>query len=102
MKKTAVLFPGVTSFIMLLAAIPEGFSYDYYVLLRCVVCFSAIFIAWDSHKNQKINWLWPMGLIAVLFNPLIPFQLARTTWIIVDLISSATFLSFLIKENRKI
>ena len=91
--------------IMLLLAIPSGlWPYSYYTILRWVITGIAIFI-WSlisELKNQ--NWSWATIGIAVLFNPIIPIHLDKSSWALIDFITAILFLMliFKIEDNKKI
>jgi hypothetical protein len=59
--------------------------YGYYELLRFVVCGVSIYGLYFSAKLEKIGWAFTFGIIAILFNPLIPIYLRRGTWQFIDL-----------------
>lgn len=101
MKKTSLSIkpPIITSIILLLLAILP-LPYGYYTLLRLVVCLTAAFLAWFSYKAQKVSWMWVMGFIALIFNPLIPLHLGRELWFIIDLIVAVVFGIFLLKFRK--
>ena len=80
----------IIAVLMLLWALTSP-SYGYYTLLRFVVSGVTAYASYFSVKFRKIGWAWIYGIIAVLFNPLVPFHLDRTTWALVD-VSVAVFL----------
>jgi len=80
-----VIALAIVSTIMLLLAIPPLWSYGYYLLLRIMVCVTAVALSSWAHKNEKSGWMWTMIIIAIVFNPLIPFHLGKEIWTIVDL-----------------
>lgn len=94
--------PAVASIIMLLLAIPEGWPYGYYTLLRLVVCGSSVYVGFLAYNLNKQGWTWTMGFIALLFNPLIPIHLDKPTWVPIDLVAAFLFLIalFVVKPNR--
>ncbi|MCK5305813.1 MAG: hypothetical protein KAJ66_01625 [Candidatus Omnitrophica bacterium] len=94
--KISIKPPVIASIVMLLLAILP-LPYGYYTLLRLVVCFTAIFLAWVSYKKQRIRWAWIMGLLALVFNPVIPLYFGREFWIFVDLVNVVIFGIFLFK-----
>lgn len=102
MKHSSIIIPGLISFFMLIIAIPEGLPYDYYIILRWIICASSLYFVWYIYENKKNGWIWPMGIIGILFNPLIPVYLNKSIWIFIDLISAILFLSciFLIKTKE--
>jgi hypothetical protein len=59
--------------------------YGYYKLLRFVVCGVTVYGVYFATKMQKIGWVLTFGIIAILFNPLIPIYLSRGTWQFIDL-----------------
>ena len=74
--------------IMLLLAIPSIWPYSYYQLLRWVVAIVACYNAYLSHESKQNNWMIVMGIIVVLFNPVVPIHLDKSTWGFLDLITS--------------
>jgi hypothetical protein len=63
----------------------------YFHLLRWVVCTVAIvFAAYGSSTNRA--WAgWVFGVLAVLFNPVVPVHLARKTWQPIDAAAGIAF-----------
>ena len=66
--------------------------YDYYTFLRFVVCGVSAYGAFISNEFGKDVWTWIFGIIAILFNPLIPIHLNKGTWAIIDIIVAIIFL----------
>ena len=65
--------------------------YEYFQLLRLVVCGAACYYAFSL--KQHPGWLWTMVAVAVLFNPLLPVMLSRGTWQVIDLAAGVVFLA---------
>ncbi len=64
----------------------------YYTFLRIAVCGTAAFAAYNYYQiNQKV-WAWLFGIIAVIFNPLIPLYLGKSTWSVIDILNAMFFL----------
>ena len=59
-------------------------GYDYYVLLRWVVCGVAAYAAFRASEVGKKGWAWALGIVALFFNPIIPVHLTRQTWGFID------------------
>ncbi len=59
--------------------------YGYYTLLRFVVCGVTAYGAYFAAEVKQTGWAWIFGVVALLFNPLIPIHLRRDTWAIIDL-----------------
>jgi len=87
----------IISIVILLLAIPPIWPYGYYILLRWVVTASAIFLVWIAYNLKKTFWLFLMGIIALLFNPIAPIHLDKETWIVIDLIVATIFLVSIFK-----
>lgn len=87
--------------IFLLVAI-GAWPYAYYQLLRWVVCGVGAYTAYLSYGSGRIGWAWTFGVIAILFNPILPFYMQRETWQVVDLAAAVPFLIFpFIDKKRK-
>ena len=68
---------------MLLGALGRH-AYDYYVLLRWVVCGIGALSAFRAAGFGKTGWAWALGIVALFFNPIIPVHLTRETWGFID------------------
>jgi len=87
----------IISTIMLLLAIPPLWPYGYYLLLRIIVCVTAVALSLGAHRKEKLGWMWTMIIIAIIFNPLIPFHLGKEIWSIVDLAVAVIFVISIFK-----
>jgi hypothetical protein len=62
---------------------------DAYHIIRLVVCGTCIFAAYEytkiSNHNKGINIL--ILVVALIYNPIIPFYLSRDLWIAIDIIA---------------
>ena len=76
--------------VMLLIAI-GGIPYAYYTLLRWVICISSIIMIAIAVDEKKIGWQIIFGLMALLFNPLLPIHLNRDLWFYIDCIGASIF-----------
>lgn len=103
MTQKQIVIPSIIVMILLLIAIFPIEEYGYYILLRWIVCITAIYIAYFSYETEKIYWTWVMGIIAFIFNPLIPFHLGKDIWIVVDFIAAVIFGTnmFIFKRKNK-
>ena len=81
----------VIAAVMLLIALAK-LPYGYYKLLRWVTCAAAVVVALSAHAWGKTWVAVPFGLIALLFNPLIPIHLSREIWRPIDIGAAALFL----------
>jgi membrane-associated HD superfamily phosphohydrolase len=103
-ERKAVIVPMLVVIVMLLLAIPSMWPYGYYVLLRWVVCGVSIFIAVQSYNWGRKIWMATMGLIALLFNPLIPVHLDKETWVFLDAVVALVYSIgvFTIKKGKQL
>ncbi|MCL6523662.1 MAG: hypothetical protein K6T34_03275 [Thermoflavifilum sp.] len=75
----------------------------YYTFLRIVVTIGAGAVLITEFKNGINFWIIVFGLIAILFNPLIPIYLGyKEAWIPIDLIAAILFgvKSFTTQSNK--
>lgn len=94
----------LASGILLLLAIPTGWSYDFYILLRWLIFLSSVYIAYGFYKSKLKAWMFIFGTIAFLFNPIIPIYLIKSSWILIDLVSAVLFFlaAYSIKKESKV
>lgn len=80
--------------LMLLIALGDH-PYSYYQLLRIIVCGASIFLTW-YFMQAKIEWLgWAFIVPAILFNPIFPIYMDKSTWQLFDLVFGIAFLASL-------
>jgi hypothetical protein len=65
---------------LLLVAVFGTWPYNFYILMRIVVCVTAAWMAIQLHANRRFLWESGLILVAVLFNPVAPFHFPRETW----------------------
>lgn len=86
------LIPAAIAALMLFGALGY-WPYGYYQLLRFVVCGVGAYTAFVAYEWQKLWATWLFGLIAVLFNPLIPMHLPREVWQMIDVTCAFLFVA---------
>lgn len=69
--------------------------YDYYMLLRIIVCAAATLLAILAYRSlsELTIWCGVFVALAILFNPFFPIHLTRGVWTIIDLASAVLFAS---------
>ena len=77
-------------------------SYDYYTLLRWVVCGVSAFAAYRAADARQTGWVWAFAIVALLFNPVIPVHLKRDTWAFIDFGVAIFLLVSVIFTDRQI
>jgi hypothetical protein len=72
--------------------------YGYYTFTRIVVCGFGAFFAFLAWEDGPLSRLWSVifGLLAVLFNPVVPIYLSRGSWFYFDLLAAALFAAHLL------
>ena len=76
----------------------------YYTLLRIIVTIGSLTVVVSELENRLNLWVIAFGLMAILFNPLIPIYLNnRAAWMPIDIIAGIIFLikSFKLKTKIK-
>jgi low temperature requirement protein LtrA len=102
MKKVLVGASIIAALFCFVAA-AGGQPYSFYTLTRFVVFLVSCFGFYVTHelmpKGLKVGFV----VIAVLFNPLIPFHLKRDTWQIVDILTGVAlmWMPFQVKGNTQ-
>ena len=84
--------------LLILACFP--LPYGYYKFLRiAITVISVIYIVQNAEKGfSTTNVVW--GIVAILFNPLIPIFLSKTIWVVLDLITAVWCGYNSVKENN--
>ena len=81
----------ILSILMLFGAIAE-WPYGYYILLRWLTCITSILVILQAFE-RNIDWAKVVFIvIAILFNPLAPIYLSRSTWIPLDIVTAILFI----------
>ena len=74
----------------------------YYTFLRIIVTIVAVAVVIDQNENGINFWGIIFGIIAILFNPIIPIYLHnKSAWMPIDLLCGILFVikSFTIKNK---
>ena len=91
----------ILSATLLFLAIPSHvMPYEYYILLRWLICASAIWNAYMQYQKQDTNWTWIFGVMAFVFNPAAPLRFGKELWAMIDLVAAIIFL-ISIKASRR-
>lgn len=90
----------ILAIIILLGALGDN-SYSYYQFLRWAILAIGVYSAYTIYKLGNNTWAWIFGIIAVLFNPIIPFTFQRETWQIIDVVVAIIFGISLFNKNVK-
>src|SRR5213080_2652603 len=80
------------SAVMLVFAAVEKQPDSFYTLLRWVCCAVFAYSGVTSFQMKRMLWLCIFGVLAVLFNPIFPLGLNRSSWIVADWFSIGAML----------
>lgn len=87
MNKQLLLIPAITALVAILP-LPTMF---YYFVVKIIICGFAAYVAYMEYK-KKLDLALFFAVLAVIFNPIITISLgARGIWIVLDLITAASF-----------
>ena len=75
--------------------------YGYYQFLRWVILVVGAYSAYLAYKLEGKSWPWIFGIIAVLFNPIIPFTFQRNTWQFIDVVVAIIFFTSIFSKNER-
>lgn len=94
--KTFFIITAVFCYIAIL-----NLPYGYYTFLRILVSISCGIYIYENRSLGANFWNIVLGIILVLFNPIIPIYLTKSIWMSIDALVGVVFLivSFSKKRN---
>ena len=69
--------------------------YGYYTLLRLVVTIVFVWAAYVAYQGKHSILPYAYGLLALLFNPIVPIYLDKTLWAVMDILAGIFLLATL-------
>lgn len=94
--------PAIIAIVLLLLSFFQ-WPYAYYMFMKFIVTSSMVYYGYNWFRVAKRQdlWLWTLGAVAVLFNPIFPIYLHnRTAWGIID-VAVIIFLLFVMGKMTK-
>ena len=82
----------VTAGLLAWAIVPSNPS-AYYQFHRVAVFAAGIALAWRHHTRGQPGWVVAFGVVAVMYNPVVPVHLTRPIWAMVNLATIAVVLA---------
>jgi hypothetical protein len=70
--------------VLLVFAATGRHPYNFYTALRWICCAVFVYSAFTARETNRVPWAWIFGVLAVLFNPILPVHLRRDTWQTID------------------
>ncbi len=90
--KKGELIPALAAASFLLFASQSHWPYAFYVLLRVAVCTIGIYLALTAFVAGRVLWVWLIGAVAVVFNPIVPVRMHRSDWGVLNDIAAFLFI----------
>ena len=91
---------GVASALMLVVALAP-MPYGYYSLLR-IVCFTYFLIRSIRLRDQITSFPFIASIIlCLMYNPIAKASLGRETWVVINIMTIAIIIKFLIKNEEQ-
>lgn len=85
------LAPGVLAAIALFLA-PLLMETDWFLFVRFVVSILAVIVAWFAGQARQWWWIPVFAIIAVVWNPILPFAFSGPVWIAAQAVAAVVFL----------
>lgn len=81
----------VLAAVALLGALGE-WPYGYYRFLRLVICGAGAYTAFGVYERHRLRLAWLLGVVAMLFNPIVPMYLPRAVWETLEVACAVLFI----------
>ena len=94
-------FPQLVAMIMLTLALSHDLPYGYYILLRWVIAATFSFLLYKSYHDISDTWKWILGIMILVYNPILQLNLGREIWTIVNVITIIVTLVTIFILRRK-
>lgn len=101
MNDRPALYLLIPAALLVVATLP--LPYGYYTFLRLVVTLAAAVAAYvDYQSARSLSWrVIALGLVALLFNPVVTVSLNRSTWLPIDLLVAGLFAYMALRRERQ-
>ena len=90
----------IAAVLFLLLAAVSDWPYNFYVLLRIIVCGSLVASLFVIYTRRPVIWIVTLGSIALIFNPISPLHFQKETWRIWNWIASIPIALFIALSLR--
>jgi hypothetical protein len=90
----------IASVIFLFLAIPDGWPYGFYQLVRWIVFLCGVYNTYKLGAKEKYFWASAFAFLAILYNPFAPIHFLKVTWQLIDFFA-AIFVIFGYYKLRK-
>jgi hypothetical protein len=86
---------------LLLIAVGRNHPYDFYTIMRWVVCGVCTYGAFVEFERSRPTWAWLFVIVAVAFNPIAPVRLSRETWAPIDVLAAGILVASVIATRKQ-
>jgi hypothetical protein len=96
------ILPHIVATILLCLAIPWDGPSGFFSILRWVVCAAFALLAIEAYRLKDERWAWIWGVLAGIYNPVVPVNASRDLWAAMDLVAIALVLFDLIWRHESL
>ena len=82
-----IWIPQAIATVMLAWALNPQNPYGYYILLRWVCCGAFAYLALKALAQEKEGWVWVLGIMVVVYNPIVRIHLTREIWSVINIVT---------------
>lgn len=75
--------------------------YNFYILLRWIVCPAFLYLAFKHYKKRSIPMVWVFGVLGGIYNPLVISPFRKEMWIVLNAFSILALVYDLFRTERK-
>jgi hypothetical protein len=85
--------------VLLLVAVGRN-AYDFYTIMRWIVCGVSAYGAFVEFERKRTGWAWTFAIMAVAFNPIAPVRLSRETWAPIDVLAAGILVASVVARRK--
>jgi hypothetical protein len=100
-KTRRIWIPQVVAIGMLLWALNPDNPYGYYVLLRWICCGIFAYLSFQALERGKRDWVWILGITALIYNPIVSVHLTRGIWQVVNIVTIVIALASIFSFGKR-
>ncbi len=78
----------IASALFLFLAIPNGWPYGFYQLVRWIVFVCGIYNTYQFGIKEKYFWASAFAFLTILYSPFAPIHFIKGVWQVIDLLSA--------------
>jgi FtsH-binding integral membrane protein len=95
-----IWIPQVIAIAALLWAFNPNNPYGYYIFLRWVCCGVFVYLAFQAAEQKNQNWLWVLGITALVYNPIFRVHLTREIWSAINILTIGVAIASIYKLSH--